>query len=70
MNESLEPDSNVTVERDAHFAKQCLPIRSTVEGMQIDVSDEQFENAEWSIHESFGPDSNATVDREEQLPKQ
>jgi hypothetical protein len=41
IDESFEPDSNVTVERDSHPEKQLLPSFSTEEGMQIDESDEQ-----------------------------
>jgi hypothetical protein len=60
----LEPDSNVTVERDWHKEKQYLPRRSTDEGMQIDESDEQFKNADSSIDESLEPDSNVTAERD------
>jgi hypothetical protein len=42
----LEPDSNVTVERDRHSEKHCRQSLSTDEGIQIDESDEQPENAE------------------------
>jgi hypothetical protein len=45
IDESLEPDSNVTVERDPQSLKHCLPRFSTEEGMQIDESDEHSENA-------------------------
>jgi hypothetical protein len=41
IDESREPDSNVTLERDLHPWKQYLPSFSTEEGMQIDESDEQ-----------------------------
>jgi hypothetical protein len=40
-HESVEPDSNVTVERDGHRAKDSLPRVLTEEGRQIDKSDEQ-----------------------------
>jgi hypothetical protein len=43
INESREPDSNVTVERDSQPAKAISPRVSTAEGMQIDKSDEQSE---------------------------
>jgi hypothetical protein len=33
IEESWEPDSNVTVERDLHSLKQSLPSLSTEEGM-------------------------------------
>jgi hypothetical protein len=35
----------VTVERELHPAKQLLQICSTEEGIQIDKSDEQLQNA-------------------------
>jgi hypothetical protein len=38
-DESLEPDSIVTVERELHPSKQFSPSISTEEGMQIDESD-------------------------------
>jgi hypothetical protein len=40
IDESLESDSNVTVERDSHSRKDELPSVSTEEGIQIDESDE------------------------------
>jgi hypothetical protein len=64
IDKSLEPDSNVTVERDSHRVKQCLPRLLTEEGMQIDESDEQFRNADSSIDESLELDSNVTVERD------
>jgi hypothetical protein len=62
--DSLERDSNLTVERDLHPLKQLLPIISTEEGIQIDESDEQYSNAEASIHDSLEPDSNVIVERD------
>jgi hypothetical protein len=41
MDESFEPDSNVTVERDSHCKKQFLPSLSTDEGMQMHESEKQ-----------------------------
>jgi hypothetical protein len=41
----LEPDSNVTIERDLHLQKHHLPRLSIEAGMQIDESDEQLEMA-------------------------
>jgi hypothetical protein len=63
-NESREPDSNVTVERDLHPEKQYWPSLSTEEGMQIDESDEQLQNADSSIEESRESDSNVTLERD------
>jgi hypothetical protein len=40
MDESFEPDSNVTVERDSQSEKHSSPSCSTEEGMHIDESDE------------------------------
>jgi hypothetical protein len=42
IDESFEPDSNVTIERDSHPKKQDLPSILTEEGMKIDESDEQY----------------------------
>jgi hypothetical protein len=64
IDDSLEPDSNVTVERDSHTQKHPLPSFSTDEGMQIDESDEQCENDSSPIDESIEPDSNVTVERD------
>jgi hypothetical protein len=40
IQESLEPDANMTVEREEHPPKHCLQIRSTDDGIEIDESDE------------------------------
>jgi hypothetical protein len=40
MHESLELDSNVTIERELHPLKQYLQIFLTEEGTPIDESDE------------------------------
>jgi hypothetical protein len=42
MNESFEPDSNVTAESTSHARKQESPSFVTLEGMQIDESDEHL----------------------------
>jgi hypothetical protein len=49
IDESLELDSNVTVERDLQSEKHASPRLSTEEGMQIDKSDEQSQNADAPI---------------------
>jgi hypothetical protein len=49
---SLEPDSNVTLERAVHCLKQALPSTSTEEGMQIDERDEQRQNASFLIQDN------------------
>jgi hypothetical protein len=46
-----------------------LQIVSTEEGIQIDASDEHFQNAESSIHESLEHDSNVTTERTVQKAK-
>jgi hypothetical protein len=43
---SLEPDSNVIVEREVHLLKQDSQMSWTEEGIQIDESDEQLQKAE------------------------
>jgi hypothetical protein len=48
---------------DSHSEKQLEQSFSTEEGMQMDESDEHFENADSSIQESWEPDSNATCER-------
>jgi hypothetical protein len=45
MHDSLESDSNVIVERERHRKKHCSQIFSTEQGIQIDESDEQLQNA-------------------------
>jgi hypothetical protein len=62
MDESLEPDSNVTLERELHLSKQCLPSLSTDEGMQIDESDEQQQNTPSSTTRSRESVSKITVE--------
>jgi hypothetical protein len=64
IHESLEFDSNISVERERQLEKQDLQSLSTDEGIQIDKSDEQPEQADSSIHESLEFDSNITVERE------
>jgi hypothetical protein len=50
MHESLEPASNVTAESAWQPPKEPSPIRSTDNGRQMDESDKQPANAEFSIH--------------------
>jgi hypothetical protein len=59
----------VIVERDLHPLKHFSQIFSIEEGKQIDESDEQSQNAEFSIHESLEPDSNVIVESELHLSK-
>jgi hypothetical protein len=63
IEESREPDSKVTVERDWHRQKDFWEMVLTEEGIQIDESDEQLENASSPIDESLERDSNVTVER-------
>jgi hypothetical protein len=60
--ESIQSDSNVTLERAVHASKQDSQRTSTDDGMQIDESDEQDENADFSIRESLQLDSNVTLE--------
>jgi hypothetical protein len=62
IRESLESDSNVTLERLLHAEKQLLQRISTDDGMQIDESDKQSENAAFSIRESLESDSTVTLE--------
>jgi hypothetical protein len=66
MRGSLEPDSNVIVEREEQETKQDWPMNSRVEGRQIDDSILQPENAKSSIRESLESDSNVIVEKEVQ----
>jgi hypothetical protein len=52
MHESFEPVSNVTLTREEHREKQASPSFSTVDGMQIDSSDESLENADAPMEET------------------
>jgi hypothetical protein len=49
IRRSFDPDSKLTAEIDLHRAKQDLQRISTEEGIQIDFSDEQTDNALSSI---------------------
>jgi hypothetical protein len=60
----------VTVERDRHRAKHFWQSFVTREGIQIDESDEQPSNAEYSMIESAEPDSNVTAERDSHPEKQ
>jgi hypothetical protein len=61
IRESLQPDSNVTLQSAVHRLKHDSQSCSTDDGMQIDESDEQDENADCSIRESLQSDSNVTL---------
>jgi hypothetical protein len=49
IHNSVEPSSNVMLERDTHNEKQFAPRVSTLHGMQIDTSDEHSVNTLSSI---------------------
>jgi hypothetical protein len=53
----------VIVERDLHPPKQRSQIFSTEQGIQIDESDEQHQNASLLIHESLESDIGTQADR-------
>jgi hypothetical protein len=65
----VAPDSNATASSDLQPAKQLLPSKLTVDGIQIDLSDEHWEKALFSIRESFDPVSNVTVSSREPWKK-
>jgi hypothetical protein len=50
------------VESDSHKAKDDSPIIVTEEGIQIDRSDKQYENASASSRSSLEFDSNVNVE--------
>jgi hypothetical protein len=52
MQKSFEPDSTVTSDSDKQSLKHMAQSFSTLDGMQIDESNEQSENARDSINES------------------
>jgi hypothetical protein len=58
----LDPDSNVTLSRHQHPAKQYAQSFSTDEGMQMDKSDEHRQKAYGPIIERLDPGSNVTVE--------
>jgi hypothetical protein len=58
------------IERRVHPEKQFSKTTSTDDGMQIDESDEQFENASRPIRDNAEPDSNVTEPRLLQSQKQ
>jgi hypothetical protein len=65
-----EPDSKVTVKRFLQQRKQWSKIVATDEGIQIDRSEAQNENADSPRTESREPGSNANVERFSQERKQ
>jgi hypothetical protein len=54
---------NVTLTRFLQSVKHSSPSSRTDDGKQIDCSDEQFRNAQPSIHDSFDPASKLIVKR-------
>jgi hypothetical protein len=58
----LQLDSNVTIESALHQEKQLSQRTSADDGITIDDSDEQFENAYDPIRESLQLDSNVTIE--------
>jgi hypothetical protein len=61
--ESLEPDSKVTADREIQWEKQYRPIVDTDDGIQIDESDLQFENAKSWIQRTAESRSKMTLER-------
>jgi hypothetical protein len=70
MIDSLEPDSNIKVERFLQSAKQWSPTVSTDEGMQIDRSDEQLEKVDTPRDDSLQSDSKVRCESFPQSMKQ
>jgi hypothetical protein len=66
IRESLEPDSNLTIESLAHRAKHPAQITSTLDGIETDESNEHAPNADFPIRESRESRPNVTVDRRTQ----
>jgi hypothetical protein len=70
MRESLEPVSNVTVDRDPHSEKHSSPSISTDEGMQIDESNEASKKPKSPIRDSRQPVAKTTSETVSQQAKQ
>jgi hypothetical protein len=68
ISESLEPVSNVTIERDRSSLEQPVSSFWKEKGMKIDESEEQRCNVPQSINESLEPDSNVERDLPSQKP--
>jgi hypothetical protein len=66
MDTTFDPGSNVSVARDRQPLKQLLQILSREGGISIDESDEQFWNAQLSMHEILAGASNVAVQRDVQ----
>jgi hypothetical protein len=62
IRETLQPDSNLTLESALHQRKQPSQRSSTDDGMQIDESDEHNQNAHFSIRETLLSDSKITLE--------
>jgi hypothetical protein len=65
----FELDSNVTEHSFKHSEKQSVPSKRTVFGMQIEFSEEQYENEFSLISARCDPISNVIMDSEEQCEK-
>jgi hypothetical protein len=63
-------DSNTTFERAIHPMKQFSPMTVIEEGIRIDESDKQPENARFRIREMCESDSNVIVESDRHLVKQ
>jgi hypothetical protein len=60
IRDSRDPDSNVTIERHSHPAKQKSSSNSTDAGMQIDEIDKHPQNAHSARREIRDGESNTT----------
>jgi hypothetical protein len=65
----FELDSKATEHRLKHSEKQNLPSKQTVLGMQIEFSEEQYENEPIPISVRCDPNSNVIVESDEQREK-
>jgi hypothetical protein len=70
MCDSVETGSKATAARPVHSEKEWSSILFTDEGMQINASELQRENAPWEMSEMREGDSNVTVERLVQSLKQ
>jgi hypothetical protein len=59
--ETLDPFSKITLDKFLHLENDHSQRLSTADGIQIDPSDEQTQNASVPITESLDPLSNVTL---------
>jgi hypothetical protein len=69
MFSRFDPDSKTTEDKFEQSLKQSLPMKRTVRGIKIDLSDEQLPSTASWISISRDADSNVTAERDEQPKK-